>query len=90
MRKRMLVIGLFFLLVISSIGPLSFGEDSETTEQNTQLDDLAFLCITPNGFNEMKYEYYKEQLLKKDSNENINENKLSFSEELVTIKTQYQ
>jgi outer membrane protein assembly factor BamB len=83
--KRFLVICIFFLLVISSIGSLSFGEDSRTTEKNKLLEDLAFLCTTPNGFNEMKYECYKRQLLKQDSDEDTKEQIISDSEELITI-----
>jgi outer membrane protein assembly factor BamB len=84
--KRFLVICIFFLLLISSIGSLSFGEDSSKTEKNKLLEDLAFLCTTPNGFNEMKYECYKKQLLKQDSDEDIKEHVISDSEELMTIQ----
>jgi len=86
MRKRYLVICLVFLLVISSIGPLSFGEDSSTKEKNKLLDDLAFYCTTPNGFNEVKFEYYKKQLLKQDSDEDTKEHLISNLEEIITIQ----
>ncbi len=85
MIKRFLVVCVFFLLVVSSIGSLSFEGDSKITEQNKLLDDLTFYCTTPNGFNELKFEYYKKQLLKQDSYENIKEHVISDSEELITI-----
>jgi outer membrane protein assembly factor BamB len=86
MIKRYQVVCVFFLLIISSIGSLSFGEDSSKTEKNKLLEDLAFLCTTPNGFNEMKYECYKKQLLKQDSDEDIKEHVISDSEELIKIQ----
>jgi len=72
--------------LFSIITSISFGEDSEISEQNKPLDDLAFYCTTPNGFNEMKFEYYKKQLLKQDSDEDIKEYIVSDSEELITIQ----
>jgi outer membrane protein assembly factor BamB len=83
--KRFLVICVFFLLIVTSIGSLSFEGDSKITEQNKLLDDLAFYCTSPNGLNEVKFEYYKEQLLKQDSDENTKEYLISNSEELITI-----
>jgi outer membrane protein assembly factor BamB len=85
MIKRFLVVCMFFLLVVSSIGSLSFEGDSKITVQNKLLDDLAFYCTTPNGFNELKFEYYKKQLLKQDSDEDTKEYLISNSEELITI-----
>jgi len=86
MRKRYIVVCLVFLLVISSIGPLSFGEDSEVAEQNKLLDDLKFYCNTLDGFNEVKFEYYKKQLLKQETDEVIKEYKESDSGELIAIQ----
>jgi outer membrane protein assembly factor BamB len=86
MIKRYLVVCMVFLLVISSIGPLSFEGDSKITEQNKLLDDLAFYCTTPNGFNEVKFEYYKKQLLKQDTDEDTKEHLISNSEEIITIQ----
>jgi outer membrane protein assembly factor BamB len=76
---------MFFLLVVSSIGTLSFSEDSNTTEKNKLLEDLKFYCTTPIGFNEVKFDYYKKQLLKQDSDEYTKEYLISNSEELITI-----
>ena len=85
MIKRFLVVCVFFLLIVSTLGPLSFGYDSKLTEQNKLLDDLALYCTTPNGFNEVKFEYYKKQLLKQNSNEDIKEHLILNSEEITTI-----
>ncbi|MDH7507548.1 MAG: PQQ-binding-like beta-propeller repeat protein, partial [Candidatus Thermoplasmatota archaeon] len=74
------------ILLFSTINTISFGKDSKKTEQNKQLDDLAFYCTTTYSFNEIKYDYYKEQLLKQDSNENIKEQEIADSEELITIQ----
>ena len=86
MIKRFLVVCVFFLLVVSSIGTLSFSEDSNTTEKNKLLEDLKFYFTTPIGFNEVKFEYYKKQLLKQDIDEDINQIKTLNSEELITIQ----
>jgi len=86
MIKRFLVICVFFLLVVSTLGSLSFEEDSKITEQNKLLDDLAFYCTAPNGFNEEKFEYYKIQLLKQNTDEVINQIKTLNSDELITIQ----
>lgn len=53
MKKRFLVIGMFFLLIISFLNSLSFGEDSHISENNKLLSDLDYfnkLCIF-NHFN---------------------------------------
>ena len=86
MRKRYLIVYMVFLLVISSICPLSFGEDSNITEKNKLIEDLKFYCTTPNGFNEIKFENYKKQLLKQDSDEDTKEYLISNSEESITIQ----
>jgi len=67
-----MVVCIFFLLVISSIGSLSFGEESKLTEKNKFLDDSPFLCNTQNGFNEVKFDCNKKQLLKQNPDEKPN------------------
>jgi len=95
LKKTVLSIWIIILFTNTVVNPLGFGNYvevnekeifSEITEQNNQLDDLAFYCTTPNGFNEVKFEYYKKQLLKQDSDEDIKECLLSNSEELITIQ----
>jgi outer membrane protein assembly factor BamB len=86
MYKKILTYVIFILLLFSTITSVSFGEDSKITEQNKQLDDLALLCTTPNGFNEVKFEYYKKQLLKQDSDEDTKKHLISNLEEIITIQ----
>ena len=86
MYKKILTYSILVLLLYTNISSISFGENSEITEQNKQLEDLAYLCTTPNGFNEMKYECYKKQLLKQNSDEDIKEHVILDSEGLITLQ----
>jgi outer membrane protein assembly factor BamB len=94
LKKTVLSIWIIILFTNTVVNPLGFGNYvevnekeifSEITDQNKQLDELAFYCTTPNGFNELKFEYYKKQLLKKDSDEATKEQIILDSEELITI-----
>jgi outer membrane protein assembly factor BamB len=85
MYKKILSYIILILILFSTITLISFGKNSEITEQNKLLEDLSFYCTTPNGFNEVKFEYYKKQLLKQDSDEDTKEHLISNSEELITI-----
>jgi len=88
MNKKIPTYIILILLLFSTITSVSFGEDSEIIKQNNKLDDLAFYCTTPNVFNEVKFEYYRKQLLKQDSDEDMKEYKVSDSEETMTLLNQ--
>ena len=68
LTRNDLAIGITILFIISSVTPMTIGQDAETTnvddEIKEKLDGLRFMCTTPNGFLEEKYKYYKEQLIK--------------------------
>ena len=51
------------------------GYNVETTdsELDKMLDNLRFICTTPDGFSEEKYGYYKEKLLNQFSSDNSND-----------------
>jgi len=84
MYKKNLTYVILILLLFSTITSISFGKNSEITEQNKLLEDLSFYCTTPNGFNEVKFEYYKKQLSKQDSDDDTKEHLISNSAELIT------
>ena len=88
MVKRFLVVCVFFLLIVSSIGSLSLSQDSNLTEKNKFLEDLKFYCTIPDSFNEVKFEDYKKQVLKQYTDEGINQIKTSDSEELIISQNQ--
>jgi hypothetical protein len=46
----------------------------DDSELEKQLDNLRFMCTDSGGFNEQKYNYYKEQLLAGYSSEKIRDN----------------
>ena len=77
LNKSIPTIGIVFLFVVSSITPMVIGYRVETTQDDSELDkmldNLRFLCTTPSGFNEQKYNCYKEQLLAGYSSEKIRE-----------------
>jgi hypothetical protein len=84
--KNSLIFSVIILFIFSSLTPLVFGNNtasiksSKTTEQDKMLEDLAFYCTTPNGFNEQKYNHYKEQLLNYYQSENSNNDKIIVTE----------
>ena len=59
MKKHLLVIGIIFVLFISTFASLSTGLDSNTSEDDVELDrmlgDLRFICTDLGGFNSVKY-----------------------------------
>jgi outer membrane protein assembly factor BamB len=77
MRKNILAIGIVFLFIVSSITPMVFGYHVETTtfdsELEKQLDILRFMCTSPYGLDEERYNYYKEKLLSQYASDNSND-----------------
>ena len=75
LNRNRFAIGIILLFIISSTNfvPIAFGSTLETSEVDIELermlDDLRFACITPYGFSEDKYNYYKEQIISKYSSE---------------------
>ena len=81
----LLVILLFF---VSSFSSIVFGYNDRSTSSSEsaisdyppdldrQLENLAFYCTTPYGFNEQKYNHYKERLLNYYSSEILNDDKI--------------
>jgi len=66
MYRKIPVLGVIFLLVLSTVCSIAISFDSvktQDTKLDMMLDNLRYLCTTLNGFNSVKYEYYKEQLL---------------------------
>ena len=58
---------------------MAFSFDSIKTQDDKLdriLDDLRFICKDPSGFNSIKYEYYKEQVLNMDFYEDGNDDVL--------------
>jgi len=90
MYKNTLFIGIISLFFLSTIAPLTTGLDTETVEVDVELErtlnDLRFMCTSPNGFSRVKYEHYKEQLLKLYSSDCSKDDLIIVSEtkELVT------
>jgi outer membrane protein assembly factor BamB len=78
--KKGLAIGIIFLFLFSALAPMSIGYNTlisnknKSSELDRALSDLEFMCITPYGFNSVKYEYYKEQILKQYNTKNTNDN----------------
>jgi len=77
MNKNILIIGIIFLFFVSSFTSIVFGHNIETKkidiELDKMLDNLRFVCTTPGGFSEEKYEYYSKMLLEQYSSENSND-----------------
>jgi len=73
MKNHLLVFGIIFLFLSSIVTPMTTGIDTDTSEVDVELermfDNLRFMCMGPDGFNSIKYEHYKEQLLKQYSSE---------------------
>ena len=65
--KKSLIIGVICLFLFSSVSQIAFGNDTQNIEIddeiNRDLANLRFLCTTPDGFDDAKYEYYKEEIL---------------------------
>jgi len=73
MKSNLAKNGLIFLVitlfVLSSVLPVVFGNESRLVEEDVELENLAFICREPNDFNGVKYEYYKQQLIRQRSSE---------------------
>jgi hypothetical protein len=67
MKKHLLIIGIIFLFLSSVVAPMTTGINTDISEEDVELermfDNLRFMCTTPDSFNSIKYEFYKEQLL---------------------------
>jgi len=68
--KNGLISLLIILVVLTSVLPVVFGTESRWVERDVHLENLAFICRKPNGFDSLKYEYYKQQLIKQYSSKN--------------------
>jgi len=77
LKHKTLALGIVLLFIVSSVIPMTLGQGVETAnvdvELERMLDNLRFMCTTPDGFSEDKYEYYKEQLLRQYSSEGSND-----------------
>jgi outer membrane protein assembly factor BamB len=85
------VVGILGLFILSALAPIGLGLDVKTTTRESKIiDDLYYLCRTPDGFNEEKYEYYKEQLMKQDT---VEDSETTYEEILApstpNVKTQF-
>ena len=65
--KKYVVVGIILLFILTSVTPMVIGFDTETKYIDNELDatlaNLRYLCTTPDGFDEAKYGYCKEELL---------------------------
>jgi hypothetical protein len=52
--------------------------DEQFSEIEETLDKLSYLCTTPEGFDEAKYDYYKEELLNYYSNDKVVPDRFTF------------
>jgi len=93
--EKTLALVIIVLFVVTVLTPEVFSnypkyyndyKESKITEQKKLLENLKFYCTTPNGFDEIKFEYYKKQLLKQETNEEDNQYKISNTEELIKIE----
>jgi len=73
--KKYVVVGIALLFIVTSVTPLVIGYNAEIkdidSELETKLANLQYLCTIPDGFNEVEYEYYKEELLIYHSNDKV-------------------
>ncbi len=73
MKNNLAKNGLIFLVVtlfvLSSVLPVVFGIESKTVKKDMNLKNLAIICTESSGFNSVKYEYYKQHLLKQRSSD---------------------
>jgi len=71
----MLAVGIILLFIVSSITPMVIGFDTKTKDIDDEIEstlaNLRYICTTPEGFNDAKYEYYKEELLNYNSNDEV-------------------
>jgi len=60
---KTLAVGIIFLFIVSSVGSVGLEVKDVDNELEAELSNLRYMCTTPDGFDEAKYEYYKEELL---------------------------
>ena len=63
MIRKTLAVGIIFLFIVSSVGSVVLETKENDIELEAELANLRYLCTTPDGFNEVEYESYKEELL---------------------------
>jgi len=68
----MLTVGIILLFIVTSVSPMVVGytSDDVSSESEELLDNLAFMYYDERD-NNAKYEYYKEQLIKEYSNDEV-------------------
>jgi len=73
-NKHIIPILVILLFIVSAVSPMVIGFKTDTkidVDSNELLDDLAYYCYGVNGFDSVKYEYMKEQLINDYSNNDI-------------------
>jgi outer membrane protein assembly factor BamB len=60
------------LIIISTITSIAMENKSEDDKLKGLLNKIRYICTDVRGFNEIKYKYYKEQLLKQFSDKFLN------------------
>jgi len=91
--KNILVFFIVILFILSSIMPMVFSVKSESVKKDTELgkelENLAFIYTEPNSFNSIKYEHYKQQLIKQySSKEKYGGDMAKTANTIIQIKTQ--
>jgi len=75
MIRKTLAVSIVFLFIVTAVSPMVIGENKETKEINYELEaelaNLRYLCTTPDGFDDVKFEYYKEHLVNDYSNNDL-------------------
>ena len=74
--KQIIPILVILLFIISAVSPMVIGFKSDAkpdvdSEMETLLDNLAYYCYDASGFDSIKYEYMKEQLINDYSDNDI-------------------
>jgi outer membrane protein assembly factor BamB len=73
--KKYAVVGIVFLFIISSVTPMVIGYNTEIKDIDSELEaelaNLQYLCTYPDGFNDVKFEYYKEHLVNDYSDDDL-------------------
>jgi outer membrane protein assembly factor BamB len=74
MQKNILSIGIILLFIVSALVPITIGNNTSLSTDNDDdslfLSNLAFMCITPDGLDVEKYNLYKENWLRQQSEDN--------------------
>jgi len=73
--KKYVVVGIILLFIVSSIAPMVIGYKQESNDIDNELEaelaNLRYLCTTPEGFDDAKYDYYKKELLDYHSKDKV-------------------